>query len=216
MPNPDELSAEFASLTCVMPELMPEFRALSRSSAWSDVARWRKAERERLIGERMAWSADLRLAKSEAIAKKLDRAIGTVSGHIISLYWPFKGEPDFRNWLMQLIERGARIALPVVLEKKTPLEFRLWSPGEPLVRGIWNILVPAHRVAVMPDIVIAPVVGFDSESYRLGYGGGYFDRTLAAAPKKPLTIGVGYGSSRVGTIYPQQHDISMDLIVTDE
>jgi len=216
MPDPEDLPSEYASPPCFMHELMPEFRASSLSSAWSDVTRWRKAERERLIGERMTWSADLRLAKAETIARKLDHAIGKVGNRIISLYWPFKGEPDLRSWLIQLIERGARIALPVVVEKNAPLEFRLWSPGEPLERGIWNILVPAHGATVMPDIVIAPVVGFDAANYRLGYGGGYFDRTLAAAPKKPFAIGIGYGSSRIGTIYPQQHDIAMDLIVTDE
>lgn len=216
MPDPDDLPSEYASPPCYMHELMPEFREPPPGTAWSDVARWRKAERERLIAERMAWSADMRMAKSEAIAGKLDQAIDKVGNRIISLYWPFKGEPDLRNWLIRLIERGARIALPVVVEKNAPLEFRLWSPGEPLERGIWNILVPAHGAVVMPDIVIAPVVGFDVANYRLGYGGGYFDRTLAAAPRKPLAIGIGYGSSRIDTIYPQRHDIAMDLIVTEE
>ena len=216
MPDPDELPREFASPPCFMHELMPEFSGPAQSVAWSDVARWRKAERERLISERMAWNADLRMARSETIARKLDQAIDKVGNRIVSLYWPFKGEPDLRNWLIQLIERGARIALPVVVQKGAPLEFRLWAPGEPLERGIWNILVPAHGAVVTPDIVIAPVVGFDDANYRLGYGGGYFDRTLAATPKKPFAIGIGYGSSRISTIYPQPHDIAMDLIVTDE
>lgn len=216
MPDPDELPAEYASPPCFMHEVMPEFRAPAQGASGSDVARWRKAERERLIAERMAWSADIRMARSETIARKLNRAIGKPGNRIVSLYWPFKGEPDLRSWLIQLIERGARIALPVVVEKKAPLEFRLWAPGEPLERGIWNILVPAHGAVVMPDIVIAPVVGFDAENYRLGYGGGYFDRTLAAAPEKPLAIGIGYGESRIRTIYPQPHDIAMDMIVTDE
>jgi 5,10-methenyltetrahydrofolate synthetase len=216
MPDAEDLPSEYASPPCYMHELMPEFRTPSQGSAWSDVAHWRKAERERLIGARMAMSADQRAARSEAIASKLDEAIDRVGNRIVSLYWPFKGEPDLRNWLIRLIERGARIALPVVVEKNAPLEFRLWSPGEPLERGIWNILVPAHRAVVMPDIVIAPVVGFDAANFRLGYGGGYFDRTLAAAPKRPLAIGIGYGLARIDTIYPQLHDIAMDLIVTDE
>jgi len=199
-----------------MHELMPEFRTPRLGAAWSDVTRWRRAERERLIGERLTWSADLRTTKSEAIARRLDQVVGKVANRTISLYWPFKGEPDLRNWLIRLIERGARIALPVVAEKHAPLEFRLWSPGKLLERGIWNILVPARRAVVIPDIVIAPVVGFDAVGYRLGYGGGYFDRTLAAAAKKPFSIGIGYGSSRLPTIYPQPHDIAMDLIVTDE
>jgi 5,10-methenyltetrahydrofolate synthetase len=201
-----------------MHELMPEFRssALPRDAAWSDVNRWRKAERERLIGERLAMDADARKVRSEKIAKNIDQAIGKISGRIVSIYWPFRGEPDLRNWLIDVIDRGGRIALPVVVEKNHPLEFRLWSPGEPLERGIWNILVPSRGPGVLPDVVIAPVVGFDAENYRLGYGGGYFDRTLAAAPRKPFTIGIGYGQSRIRTIYPQRHDIPMDVIVTDE
>lgn len=67
----------------------------------------------------------------------------------------------------------------------------------------------------MPDVVIAPVVGYDPACYRLGYGGGFFDRTLASLPARPRVIGVGYGAARVPTIYPQMHDIPMDLIVTE-
>ena len=68
---------------------------------------------------------------------------------------------------------------------------------------------------MQPDVVVAPVVGFDKEHYRLGYGGGFFDRTLAVMRRKPLAIGVGYTSASVPTIYPQSHDIPMDVIVTD-
>ena len=114
-----------------------------------------------------------------------------------------------------MIERGGRIALPVVIGKDWPLEFRVWSPGEPLERGVWNILVPARGPAVQPDIVVAPAVGFDSENYRLGYGGGFFDRTLAAMAIKPMILGVGYADSKLATIYPQPHDIPMDAIITD-
>ncbi len=216
MPDPEDLPAEYASPPCFMHELTPEFRAYSENAARVDVNRWRTAERKRLIAERMAWTLDERTQKTEAIAKKLDDAVDGTGNRIISLYWPFKGEPDLRNWLIQRIEHGGRIALPVVTEKNRPLEFRLWSPGEPLERGIWNILVPAHGAVVMPDIIIAPVVGFDAANYRLGYGGGYFDRTLAVAPKKPRVIGVGYSASRIRTIYPQTYDIPMDLVITDE
>jgi 5-formyltetrahydrofolate cyclo-ligase len=68
---------------------------------------------------------------------------------------------------------------------------------------------------VTPDIVIAPVVGFDRACYRLGYGGGFFDRTLAAFSRRPRIIGVGYAPQEIGTIYPQAHDVPMDMIVTE-
>ena len=139
-----------------------------------------------------------------------DLANRTVSG-----YWPCKGEPDLRPWLASLTMRWARAALPVITERNTPLHFRLWRAGDPLERGIWNIPNPAKGAEVDPDIVVAPLVGFDRAGYRLGYGGGYFDRTLAVAPNRPRIIGVGYGQSRLETIFPQPHDIPMEVIVTE-
>ena len=208
---------EYASPPCFMHELEPGFCAETvRLDAWADVARWRKAERARLIDERLLADPNTRKARSERIAAELDLAIGKVSGRSVSVYWPFRGEPDLRNWAVRVIARGGRIALPVVIKKAWPLEFRAWSPGDPLERGVWNILVPANGPAILPDVVIAPVVGFDDANYRLGYGGGFFDRTLAAMPKRPLVVGVGFAGSRIPTIYPQPHDIAMDVIVTDE
>lgn len=186
-----------------------------RPDDWSTVSVWRKAERRRLIDERLAMSSESRQAASSHIAARLDQRIGKFSGRLVGTYWPFRGEPDLRNWGIRIIERGGRIALPVVLAKGRPLEYRVWNPGDPLERGVWNILVPTFGPAVHPDVVIAPLVGFDDAHYRLGYGGGFFDRTLASMPRKPLTIGVGYAQSRIATIYPQPHDIAMDAVVTD-
>jgi 5,10-methenyltetrahydrofolate synthetase len=188
----------------------------ARQDAWTDVSRWRAAERKRLIEARLALDAQERQARSDRIAAKLDLVVGRLSGRIISSYWPFRGEPDLRNWSIRIIERGGRIALPVVIRKGWPLEFRIWSPGDPLERGALNILVPARGPSVQPDVAIAPVVGFDAANYRLGYGGGFFDRTLAAMPRRAFVIGIGYAESRLTTIYPQPHDIAMDAIVTDE
>ena len=208
---------EYASPPCFMHELEPGYGTLPvRQDSWPDVARWRKAERKRLIDERLAGDAAGRQAKSERIAAALDRTVGRSGNHIVSSYWPFRGEPDLRNWAIRLIERGGRVALPVVIQKGWPLEFRIWSPGDPLEKGVWDILVPARGPSVQPDVVIAPLVGFDEAKYRLGYGGGFFDRTLAAMRRRPFVIGVGYAGSGIRTIYPQPHDIPMDVIVTDE
>ncbi len=208
---------ECSSPPCFMHELDPGFLAPSvTTDAWADVARWRKAERKRLLDHRLSLSADQRLARSERIGRGLDCVAGDIEGRIVGAYWPFRGEPDLRNWQAGARARGARIALPVVIRKGWPLEFRIWSPGDRLERGAWNILVPACGPSVEPDVVIAPVVGYDADRYRLGYGGGFFDRTLAAMGRKPLVIGVGYAEAMIATIYPQPHDIPMDLIVTDE
>jgi 5-formyltetrahydrofolate cyclo-ligase len=209
--------AQYASPPCFQHELQPGFDAgigHADPVAWADVARWRKAERARLIEARLAIPADLRADMAAKIADGLDAEIGSVGGKTVSLYWPFRGEPDLRPWMASIVERGGRAALPVVVEKAHPLVFRAYRPGDRLEKGVWNIPIPAEGETVIPDVVISPLVGVDPANYRLGYGGGFFDRTLAALPKKPLVIGVGYDMQRIATIYPQPHDIPMDRIVT--
>jgi 5-formyltetrahydrofolate cyclo-ligase len=134
---------------------------------------------------------------------------------LVGFYWPFKGEYDVLPIARSLHARGTKLALPVVVEKGQPLVFREWRPDARLVPGIWGIPVPADGGVVEPDALIVPLVGFDQDGYRLGYGGGYYDRTLAAMRKKPLTIGVGFELAALTTIHPQPHDIPMDAIVTE-
>jgi 5-formyltetrahydrofolate cyclo-ligase len=186
------------------------------SQSGHDIAAWRKAERERLIGMRLAIDAATRHQFSVRIAATLDKLAGDISGRIVSLYWPIRGEADLRPWAERIRARGGFCALPVVVAKRTPLVFRAWDADTRLERGVWNIPVPAEGNAVTPDIVIAPVVGYDRACYRLGYGGGFFDRTLAAMPIRPRVIGVGYGCAEIATIQPQPHDIRMDMIVTEQ
>jgi len=195
------------------PRFEPELSATL--SDWADIRNWRKAERERLIAARLAVSADTRTAMSQRIAEGLDATIGDIAGRMVSLYWPFRGEPDLRPWMAAINERGGRTALPVVIEKGQPLVFRAYVPGDRLEKGVWNIPIPIESDPVLPDIVISPIVGIDPRNYRLGYSGGFFDRTLAAMPFKPLVIGVGYELQRIPTIYPQPHDIPMDRLVTE-
>ena len=214
----DGVAHAYASPPCFMHELtegyMPDF---DRDPVqWRDVIRWRTAERARRLEERLAVPPEERRALSESIAAKLTVAVGDPRKHLIGVYWPIRGEPDLRQWMVDIVTGGGRIALPVVIRKAWPLEYRVWRPGDPLERGVWNILVPSKGPAVQPSVVIAPVVGFDDGNYRLGYGGGFFDRTLAAMPKKPLVIGVGFARSRIASIYPQPHDIPMDMIITEE
>ena len=182
----------------------------------SDVRHWRKSERARLIKERLEISASTRRQKSDCIAGLLDLAIGDVSERVVSGYWPFRGEPDLRDWLEHLETRGSRCALPVVVNARAPLVFRIWRRGDKLERGVLDIPVPVAGEEVCPDVVIAPLVGYDRDAYRLGYGGGFFDRTLAAMEKRPLIIGVGYSQAEIQTIYPELHDIPMDKIVTED
>lgn len=207
-----ETTQEYASPPCLMHRFDPVTgdRVLDR-----DVARWRKAERERLIAARLAIPAAERRRQSTQIATWLDRALGDVSGRIVSAYWPFRGEPDLRPWINGLEERGAVGSLPVVVHRQAPLVFRSWRRDEPLEPGVWKIPVPSHGIAVIPDLVIAPVVGFDAHCFRLGYGGGFYDRTLAALPRRTWIVGVGYEQQAIRTIFPQDHDVAMEMIVTE-
>ena len=189
--------------------------AAADAQQWADVKRWRKAERQRLIEERMRLDAADRRRFAEQIAAGLDEVIGDGAGQTVSIYWPFRGEPDLRPWMEHVSARGGRCALPVVVARDAPLLFRAWQPGAPLDRGVWNIPVPPEGTEVTPEIVIAPVVGFDPACDRLGYGGGFFDRTLAVLPGRPRIIGVGYAQAAIPSIYPQPHDVPMDLIVTE-
>lgn len=176
---------------------------------------WRKAERERLIAARLALPADVRTTHAAIIAENLDERLGDAGGKVIAIYWPFRGEPDLRGWAGKMSDQGATIALPVVVEKAAPLVFRSWKAGEKLEKGVWNIPIPAEGAEVVPDVVISPVVGFDGGNFRLGYGGGFYDRTLAALARRPVVIGVGYELQRIATIHPQPHDIAMDVVLTE-
>ena len=179
-----------------------------------EVKQWRKGERERLIG----WRMDAAPAQRREWGAAIDAALrGLLAGRpgALGVYWPFRAEFDPRPLIEWAIAGGRAVALPVVVDKKGPLEYRLWRPGDPLVDGVWGIPVPERRELVTPATVLAPLVGFDAACYRLGYGGGYFDRTLAALSPRAIAIGVGFEAQRLDTIHPQSFDVPMDAIVTE-
>jgi 5-formyltetrahydrofolate cyclo-ligase len=176
---------------------------------------WRRAERERLLGLRTAMPPAERRGLAGRIEARLDPLLAERPGITLGVYWPFRAEFDPRPLVERLLLAGFTAALPVVVDKKGPLEYRAWRPGDALVDGVWGIPVPERREMVIPQAVLAPLVGFDGACYRLGYGGGYFDRTLAALSPRPLAIGVGFELSRLATIHPQPFDIAMDVVVTE-
>lgn len=223
MTDPDQPTGGYASPPCLAHEIDPAYfdpLAVDPQQA-VDVARWRKAERARLLDARAALPVAAREAVARAIAGALDtmlaRRFADLTGRVISCYWPIKAEFDLRFWMAALDAKGLRVALPVVETRAAPLVFRAWTPGATMERGHWNILVPkADAPRLVPEIMLAPLVGWDGAGYRLGYGGGYFDRTLAAARPRPFVIGVGLQAARLATVFPQPHDIAMDAIVTED
>lgn len=180
-----------------------------------NISAWRKDMRARLLEERMAVPAEKRAEWSARISAHLLERIEAAGGKMVSAYWPIRGEPELRPLLRTLQERGIGTALPVAVALRQPLVFREWKQGARLERGLWKIPFPADGAEVIPDIVISPVVGYDPQNYRLGYGGGFFDRTLAGLPTKPLVLGIGYSIAAIPTIYPQPHDIPMSEIITE-
>jgi 5-formyltetrahydrofolate cyclo-ligase len=181
----------------------------------AELRAWRRSERQRLLALRIAVPPAQRRDWGQAIEGRLRSLLQEQPGIVLGVYWPFQAEFDPRSLIDWLIGQGSTVALPAVVDKKGPLEYRAWRPGEPLVDGVWNIPVPQIRDIVTPRSVLAPLVGFDRQCYRLGYGGGYFDRTLPALSPRPQAIGVGFALSRIETIHPQPFDIPMDLVVTE-
>ena len=176
---------------------------------------WRKAVRLELLQARGALSPELHRRKSEQVLDRLAATCMPVSGSIVGFYWPLRGEIDVMPFIDLVLAAGGVAALPVVVAKAQPLEFRAWKPGDPMARGGYDIPYPVQGVCMEPDLLIVPLVGFDRGCYRLGYGGGYYDRTLWAARKKPRTVGVGFETAKIETIHPQAYDVPLDCILTE-
>jgi 5-formyltetrahydrofolate cyclo-ligase len=183
--------------------------------AWPQVAAWRARRREELSARREAVVPEERRALATAVNALVEQAFAALAGRTIAYCWPYRAEIDLRFAIRALRLQGATAALPVVVGRGRALEFRAWWPGVAMARGPLGIPSPTGTPAVVPDAAFVPVVGFDAAGYRLGYGGGYFDRTLAASETRPLAIGVGAEAARLPTIHPQPHDIAMDFIVTE-
>ena len=188
---------------------------IQHPGAPDDVAAWRKAERVRLLAQREAIALDERREADARITELLLEGFPLLAGLLVGFYWPFKGEVDPRIAVLRLRERGARAALPLVVEKKAPLRFQEWWPGCVTQPGVFDLPVPVEGAVVVPDAVLVPPVGFGARGYRLGYGGGYFDRTLASLSPRPIAIALAREVSRIDTIHPQPHDVPMDFIVTE-
>jgi 5-formyltetrahydrofolate cyclo-ligase len=194
---------------------MPELPAAPQSQSWAEVRHWRVEMRRALIGRRLAMVAVNRRAQGERAKARLVESVELRRFATLGMYWPVRGEIDLRDLAAQHVKNGGRVGLPVVVTESAPVEFWSWRPEMPMSRGVWNIPIPAERELLEPEALIVPLVGFDPQRYRLGYGGGYYDRTIAASRRRPFCVGLGYEEARLTTIFPQAHDVPMDLIVTD-
>jgi 5-formyltetrahydrofolate cyclo-ligase len=180
-----------------------------------EVAEWRRRERARLLERRRAMTPEEHRGASEIIMRRLRARLRSDSHGLIGCYWPFRREFHCVPFMREVVRCGGRVALPVVIARGQPLEFRCWTEDAEMHVGVWKIPHPANGQAVLPSALVIPLVGFDDAGYRLGYGAGYYDATLAACERPPLAIGVGFEFSRLSTIHPQPHDRPMDVIITE-
>lgn len=182
---------------------------------FDDLKAWRKSQRERLITARMTLPHDRLESFRKSIDGSIERSFPGLARGRLGFCWPIKNEYDPRHLAKTLRDRGALTALPVVVAPKQPLAFREWHPGTELAKGPLDIPYPVNSPEVIPEAVLLPMNGWDAKGYRLGYGGGFFDRTLAGLKNKPVVIGVTYELARMDTIHPQPWDIPMDYVVTE-
>jgi 5-formyltetrahydrofolate cyclo-ligase len=182
----------------------------------ADIIAWRKKKRDELIAARMAMAQEAHREADAAISRRIDTCLDDIEPCLLGAYWPFRREFNVLPVLDRLIAQGFSIALPVVLGKGRPLEFRNWNRATNLASGVYDIPYPAEGEAVQPRMLIVPLVGFDDEGYRLGYGGGFYDRTLEAMNPRPFCLGVGFEIGHLATIHPLPHDIPMNAIATEK
>ena len=178
-----------------------------------DNTAWRRERRREMVARRMALSP---VHHADLSARIMSHLLATFSPPAVAAFcWPIKGEPDVRELLLRWMDCGVQAALPVVLAEDAPLAFRAWLPEAPLQPDRYGIPTPVTGEWLVPDLILLPLNGFDAAGYRMGYGGGYFDRTLAAFEPRPLAIGVGFEINRLESIRPEAHDQRLDWIVTE-
>jgi 5-formyltetrahydrofolate cyclo-ligase len=172
------------------------------------------ALRHDLITHRRAIAPDLRAQMDAAIAAQVLAWWIKHPVETMAVYWPVRGEPDLRAIYGNLVTYGVQLALPVVTDNHMPLAFAAWKPGDTLIKDAFGGVIPdLPHTRIYPQALLIPCVGFNARRIRLGYGGGFYDRTLAISPR-PFAIGVAYASALV-QFKAEMHDIAMDTIFTE-
>jgi 5-formyltetrahydrofolate cyclo-ligase len=166
--------------------------------------------------QRAKLGAEERAEAAKLAAAHLFSDVPISEDAIIACYWPIRDEIDCKPVLVHFMDAFRTVCLPVTLGDAEPLEFRVWEQGAQLYEAGFGSLAPAEGAPVVePDVIIIPLLGFDKHGTRLGYGRGYYDRTVAVMKKKPVLIGYAFGAQELPEIPRDAHDVPMDYLVTE-
>ena len=186
-----------------------------------EITEWKTRER-RAAAERRAQALVTVPDAGDRLAQQFHDAVRLPRGVAVSGYWPLEGELDIRLLLHQIHEMGHPIGLPVVKGKGQPLLFRRWSPGTPMIQGSFRVMTPPeHAPELEPQVLLVPLLAFDGAGYRLGYGGGFYDRTLekrrheAHSGHTVLAIGIAFAAQETADLPRGPFDQRLDWIVTE-
>ena len=186
-----------------------------------EITAWKQRERRAAAERRATACAALQDAGND-VALRFHDAVHLPRGAAVSGYWPLPGELDIRPLLHQIHDQGHPIGLPVVTGKGQPLAFRRWAPGTPLVQGSFKVMTPPEGAPELePDVLLVPLLAFDRAGFRLGYGGGFYDRTLekrrreAHSGRPVLAIGVAFAAQETESLPRGPFDQHLDWIVTE-
>src|SRR3984893_11028295 len=177
----------------------------------------KKDLRTAALTARDALSEAHRAAPAQVIAAR-GLPIDIAAGAVVAGYSPIRSEFDPVPLMQKLAALGARLALPVITARGKALQFRVWHPGDRLMRGPLGILEPSPAAAeIIPDVVLVPLAAFDRAGHRIGYGAGHYDRTLARLrkPKAVTAIGVAFAAQEVAAVPALQHDVALDYVLTE-
>jgi 5-formyltetrahydrofolate cyclo-ligase len=175
------------------------------------------ALRLRAHATRAAILNSTRSASARAVADNFFKYVQLKPSDVVAGYWRIKDEMDCQPILIRLMDSFQPVCLPVVLGDDLPLELRLWEQGTPLYEAGFGTLAPSELAPqVEPDVIVMPLLGFDGRGTRLGYGGGYYDRTLEKLGKRPRLVGIAFAMQELDHIPHEPHDFPLDIIVTEQ
>jgi 5-formyltetrahydrofolate cyclo-ligase len=165
---------------------------------------------------RAALTPDFREDAAKSVCAHFFDGIDCDPDYVVAGYWRIRDELDCQAILVRLMDSGQKVALPVVVGSDAPLQFRLWEADAPLYEAGFGTLAPSELAPIVePDLVLLPLLGFDQAGTRLGYGGGYYDRTIGDLSRRPLLVGLAFAAQEVSLIPRQPHDLPLDAVVTE-